>query len=139
SPYGFPPNPHFFEYVRVTSVDKTTGTIGFEAPLGNTYKSTWPNFNSGSRFEADAGGPATLYALDPSWDTQVEYRGLTIDQKNTQTYAIGRSVTYRDVTFTGQGCGVPTQNLIWQTIDSNMPGCIIEIDKIIGTVSFSGG
>jgi hypothetical protein len=139
SPYGYPPNPHFFEYVKIASVDKSTGIITFETSLGNTYKSTWPNFNSGSRFEVDAGGPATLYALDSSWDTTVEYRGLTIDQTNFQTYANGRSVTYRDVKFTGQQCGVPTQNLVWQAIDVDMSGCILEIDKINGTVRFVGG
>jgi hypothetical protein len=139
SPYGYPPNPHFFEYVKIASVDTSTGIITFETSLRNTYKSTWPNFNSGSRFEVDAGGPATLYALDSSWDTTVEYRGLTIDQKNFQTYANGRSVTYRDVKFTGQQCGVPTQNLVWQAIDVDMSGCFLEIDKINETVSFVGG
>jgi hypothetical protein len=139
SPYGYPPNPHFFEYVKIASVDTTTGMITFETSLRNTYKSTWPNFNSGSRFEVDAGGPATLYALDSSWDTTVEYRGLTIDQKNFQTYANGRSVTYRDVKFTGEQCGVPTQNLVWQAIDVDMSSCFLEIDKINGTVSFVGG
>ena len=79
----------------------------------------------------DAGGPATLYALDPSFDTQVEYRGLTISQDKVQTYANGRSVTYRDVKFTGVNCGVPTQNLLWQAIDTNMSTCNIEFDKLI--------
>jgi hypothetical protein len=139
SPYGYPPNPHFFEYVKIASVDAATGVITFETSLRNTYKSTWPNFNSGSRFEVDAGGPATLYALDLSWDTTVEYRGLTIDQKNFQTYANGRSVTYRDVKFTGEQCGVPSQNLVWQAIDVDMSGCFLEIDKINGTVNFVGG
>jgi hypothetical protein len=139
SPYGYPPNPHFFEYVKIASVDESTGTITFETSLRNTYKSTWPNFNSGSAFEVDAGGPATLYSLDLSWDTTVEYRGLTIDQMNSQTYANGRSVTYRDVKFTGHLCAVPTQNLLWRAIDVDMSGCSLEIDKINGTVSFAGG
>jgi hypothetical protein len=101
------------------------------APLQNTYKSTWPNYNSGSQFEVDAGGPGTLYALDPSWDTQVEYRGLTISQNNFQTYANGRSVTYRDVKFTGAACAIPTQNYLWQAINTDMSGCNMEVDKLV--------
>ncbi|MBJ7401786.1 MAG: hypothetical protein JHD07_00140 [Bradyrhizobium sp.] len=131
APYGYPSNPHWFEYVKVTSVDISAGTVTFAAPLKNTYKSTWPNYNSGNQFEVDAGGPATLYALDPSWDTQVEYRGLTISQENFQTYAIGRSVTYRDVKFTGAHCGVPTQNYLWQAINTDFSACNIEVDKLI--------
>lgn len=138
APYGYPSNPHFFEYVRVTSVDANTGVITFQSPLKNTYKATWPRYNSGSQFEVDNGGPATLYALDPSWDTEVEYRGLTIAQPHFQTYANGRSVTYRDVTFTGQFCGVPTQNLVWRAINTNMSTCIMEVDKLIGTISLEG-
>jgi hypothetical protein len=134
APYGYPSNPHWFEYVKVTSVDTNAGTVTFAAPLKNTYKSTWPNYNSGSQFEVDAGGPATLYALDPSWDTQVEYRGLTISQEKFQTYAVGRSVTYRDVKFTGAHCGVPTQNYLWQAINTDFSACNIEVDKLITTM-----
>ena len=129
--YGYPSNPHWFEYVKVVAIDPNAGTVTFSAPLQNTYKSTWPNYNSGTQFEVDAGGPATLYALDPSWDTQVEYRGLTISQDKVQTYANGRSVTYRDVKFTGGYCGVPTQNLLWQAIGTNMSTCNMEVDKLI--------
>lgn len=134
APYGYPSNPHFFEFVKIASIDSASGTINFEFPLKNTYKSTWPLYNSGNQFEVDNGGPATLYALDPSWDTEVEYRGLTISQDKFQTYANGRSVTYRDVKFTGQHCGVPTQNITWSAINSDFSSCIMEVDKMIGTV-----
>ncbi|HXH44025.1 MAG TPA: hypothetical protein VNK51_09290 [Bradyrhizobium sp.] len=134
APYGYPSNPHWFEYVKVASVDSNSGIVTFSSPLRNAYKSTWPSYNSGSQFEVDAGGPATLYALDPSWDTQVEYRGLTISQDNVQTYANGRSVTYRDVKFTGAHCAVPTQNHLWQAINTEMASCTMEVDKLITTM-----
>ena len=136
--YGYPPNPAFFEYVQITAVNSVSGNVTFAAPLKNGYKSTWPLYWSGNAFEADQGGPATLYALDPSWDTEVEYRGLTISHGDYQTYANGRSITYRDVTFTGTGCGVPTQNFLWQAINTNMTNCFIEMDKLVDTVLFSG-
>jgi hypothetical protein len=136
--YGFPPNPHFFEYVQVTDINSSTGVITFKSPLKNTYKSTWPSYDVGGRFGPDQGGPATLYALDPSWDTISEYRGLTIDQPNRQTYSIGRSVTYRDVTFTGGYCGIPTQNLLWQAINTKMTRCAMEVDKLITEMVLDG-
>lgn len=138
NPFGYPPNPHFFEYVQITAINVATGQITFSAPLKNTYKSTWPNYNSGNVLQADAGGPATLYALDPSWNTEVEYRGLTIARPTAQTYANGRSVTYKDVTFTGTACGVPTQNLVWQAINTNMSTCSMEADKLVGTIVLNG-
>jgi hypothetical protein len=136
--YGFPNNPAVFEYVQIMAVNSSTGVINFSTPLKNTYKSTWPLYNAGSRFEVDQGGPATLYALDPSWDTEVEYRGLTISQVG-QTYANGRSITYRDVIFTGYACGIPTQNMRWQVINTDMSSCNMEVDKIIDTLVFRGG
>jgi hypothetical protein len=136
--YGYPPNPHFFEYVQITGVDPGTGTITFAAPLKNTYESTWPLYFAGNRFEADQGGPATLYALDPSWDTTIEYRGLTVVNNNYQTYANGKSITYRDMVFTGKNCAVPTQNLLWQAINTNMSSCSMEADKLVDTMVLNG-
>jgi hypothetical protein len=136
--YGYPPNPHFFEYVQITAINAAIGEITFAAPLKNSYKSSWPLNWSGSHLEADQGGPATLYALDPTWDTEVEYRGLTIARPEAQTYANGRSITYRDVIFTGQFCGVPTQNLVWQAIDTEMSECVMEADKLVGTMVLDG-
>ena len=134
APYGYPSNPHYFEYVQIVGKNPNTGVITFGSPLKNTYKSTWPNYNSGSGGEVDNGGPATLYALDPSWDMEVEYQGLTIARPTAQTYAAGRSVTYRDVTFTGVGCAIPTQNKLWQVINSTGPNCDIEADKLVESI-----
>jgi hypothetical protein len=134
--YGYPSNAAFFEYVQITAINPNTGAITFAAPLRNGYKSTWPLYNAGNDFQTDQGGPATLYALDPSWNAQVEYRGLTISQAG-QTYANGRSVTFRDVTFTGGACGVPSQNMLWQAINTNMSGCGMEVDKLIDTLVLS--
>src|SRR5262249_23607917 len=44
--YGFPPNLHFFEYVKIVSINPSTGDVCFESPLKNTYKSTWPIYNN---------------------------------------------------------------------------------------------
>jgi hypothetical protein len=136
--YGFPTNPHYFEYVQIAVKDPSTGVITFASPLKNTYKSTWPHYSSGGAYEPDHGGPATLYALDPSWDTEVEYQGLTISRPNAQTYANGRSVTYRDVTFTGTGSGIPTQNMLWQCINCTIANADMEADKLVSSMVVTG-
>jgi hypothetical protein len=138
SPYGFPSNPHYFEYVQIVGKDTNTGVITLVSPLQNTYKSTWPNYNSGNSGQVDNGGPATLYALDPSWDMEVEYQGLTIARPTAQTYANGRRVTYRDVTFTGTGGAIPTQNLWWQVINCTMPNVDMEVDKLVSSIVVTG-
>lgn len=134
-PYGYPSNPYYFEYVLVTAINGNT--VSFSAPLVNTYKSTWPNYNSGDANQVDSGGPATLYALPPSWNTVVEYRGLTISQTEP-TYANGRSVTYRNVVFP-DGCANPSQNAYWALINTTILNCIMEPDKLVETMSITGG
>lgn len=142
-PYGFPSNPQFFEYVKVASINSGTQEVCFDAPLTNTYKSTWPQLNTGetssvSGGEVDPGGPATLYALDPDWDVTIEYAGVTIYDPTRQATANGRSVTWRDSTMIG-GCVVPSQNLLWQYINNDLSACDIETDKIVKLLKVTGG
>lgn len=137
SAYGFPPNQTFFEWRRVTAVDALTGVITLDRPLGNSYLSTWPNYNQGSNFEADNGGPATIWAVHDTWNTTVEYRGLTINQEG-QTYSSGRNVTYRSVTFGGGHGGIPTQNETWSAINTSFTNVNMEVDKLIGTMTMDG-
>lgn len=141
SPYGYPPNQTYFEWRQITNVNEGTGVITLDRPLTNSYLSTWPNYNAGNNFEADSGGPATIWTVGGSvasgrntWNTTIEYRGLTIS--NTQiTYSLGRNITYRNVTWTGSYCGIPSQNEAWTVIDSDMSTCTMEVDKLIGTMT----
>ena len=144
SPGGYPPNNQFFEWRKITAVCNNTGpctggaTITLDRALTNSYLSNWPNYNSGNAFEADTGGPATIWAISSDWDATLEYRGLTSAQASAQSYAEGRNIIFRNVTFTGC-CGlVPSQNesfsaynTVWSTPAS--PGW--EVDKFIGTVT----
>lgn len=133
--FGYPPNPHYLNYVIVASKDVGhSGEVCFTSSLTYTYKSTWPHYADGSPFEIDQGGPATLYYLDPSWNATFEYRGLTIVNDSWQTYANGKNVTFRDVTFTGSNCGIASQNLIWSLINVTGTSCDIEADKLVDTI-----
>ena len=137
SPYGYPPNQTFFEWRKVTAVDPLKGVITLDRPLGNTYLSTWPNYNQGNNFEADNGGPATIWAVHDTWNATLEYRGLTINQEG-QTYSPARHVTYRGVTFGGGHGGIPTQNETWSAINTSFANVNLEIDKLIGTMTMDG-
>jgi hypothetical protein len=136
-PYGYPVNLTYFEYREIISVNSTTGVITLDGALTNSYLSTWPGYNSGNAFEADSGGPASIWVVggaDNTWNTAAEYIGLTISQAG-QTYSPGRSITYTNVTFTGSYCGIPSQNQTWTVTNGTMTSCFMEVDKLIGTLT----
>lgn len=137
-PGGFPPNPHFFDFVQITSTTSCAGTgqITFSPALTNSYLSTWPNYNSGSAIEADDGGPATIYALDANWGGTSDIRGLTLSNGGAALGGPGYSVSLRDVTFSESPCYWPSQNKTTSFTNTLMTNCFVEMDKIIGTVRF---
>lgn len=130
SPYGYPSNPHWFEYKTVTSVNSTTHQVCFDTVLENSYKASWPQMNTGSQFEVDPGGPATLYVYPPTWEATYVFKDLTIDNPG-QTYQQARSVTYNNVVMTGSACISPTQNETHTWINVSGPSCQVETDKIV--------
>jgi hypothetical protein len=137
---GYPPNPWVFEYALVTAIDPGTGLITLDAPLQYSYQSTWPAYQTGNRTTNSSGGPATLYALHQSWNTVLEYRGLTISGSG-QTYTNGRSVKFTDVTFDGcrsSGGLSPTQNLRITLANVTML-CQMEVDKLVSNFDIEGG
>lgn len=135
-PGSYPPNNQFFDWPIITNINVGTGEITLDRPLTNDYLDTWPSFNTGNGFEADLGGPATIWAM-AGWDVTLEYRGITSVQSG-QSYAEGRHVIFRDVAFTGC-CGlVPSQNETFTATNANYditssPGW--EADKLVGTIT----
>jgi hypothetical protein len=59
------------------------------------------------------------------------YLGLTVDQPLVPTYANGRSITYQDMVFTGAYGPIPSQNALWQAINSQMVNVGMEVDKLV--------
>lgn len=141
APFGFPPNQTYFEWRQITAIcNNTVGCVGsavitLSSQLNNTYLSTWPNYNSGSAFEADAGGAATIWLMGDYWNSQKEFRNLTLSQ-NGQIGLGGRYQTLRGVTVTNTGgnCGpLPTQNEYWSMYNSTY-SCNVEVDKLVGNI-----
>src|SRR6185312_12405565 len=128
---GFPTNPAFWDYVLVSG--KTATGIQFTTtPLTHDYKSTWPSYGT-----AYYGGPATLYALDPSWPITLEVNNLILSMTNPASDGaaiIGKDITLKNVTINttdGNTCEVPSQNMSYRIIKATMTNCTIEVDKII--------
>ena len=133
NPYGFPSNQHWFEYNTVASTNSGTHQVCFTKPLKNTYLASWPQFNTGSPFEIDAAGPATLYHLDDSWELTHVYQDFALDNISFQTTANGRNITYQNVKFVGAACAIPSQNETHTWISVDGTDCSIETDKLVGT------
>lgn len=132
--FGYPPNPGFFDYVKITTTNTSTGNIGIDRVLTADYKSTWPKIG------ADP-GPATICPLPASWDAEFDFRGLTITQGGGDggTKAEGRKVTWRDVTFTGGNGPYATQNGEMNFVNVTCTSCLNESDKMVELQTFTGG
>lgn len=140
--FGDPVNLWAFEWKTVVSCNASptvcTGTtLTLDSPLTISVDSSWPQYNAGDNGHSDSGGPASIWAMDPSWETTLEYRGLTISQDG-QTYARGRNLTYRNVTFTGGHGGIPTENESFSAINSDYSTVQMETDKLVGTMLLDG-
>lgn len=133
TPYSQPTNPHWFEYKTVVSNNSGTHQVCFDTALANTYKANWPQMNTGSQFEMDPGGPATLYVYPTSWDATIVIKDLTIDAAYGQSYSQGRNITFQNTVMVGIHCPVPTQNETYSWINVDGTNCSIETDKIVGT------
>lgn len=138
-PFGYPPNPHFLDYVQIGSTANcaSTGAISISRPLTYAYLSTWPNFNSGNTSEADQGGPGTIYALDQYWGGEVDLRGFTLTDASNQSIYQGRTVAIKDVTVAGSTCIIPSQNETFTMTNVIGSNCDIEVDKLVNSLNYS--
>lgn len=139
---GQPPNPFFFEYVYITDINAGTGVITFQSPIINDYLDTWPVFFEGDLgLEPDAGGPATLYALD-AFDVDVTYQSLGFQGtgSESQHYPRGRTVNFVDFAVTDGAQLAPTLNKLITFTNCDMTGgdVGIEFDKLVYEAIYDG-
>lgn len=137
--YGQPSNPAIYEYAKVASVNLggTTNQVCFTAPLVNTYKSTWPNYDVGGVLGPDPGGGATLWALNSAWDTTYRIYGVTLNSPNGQQRMVGRSIYAQDVTDTSTPSAFASQAGTFVGVNYTATGSY-ELDKINGPWSCTG-
>lgn len=136
---GYPPNPAFWDFVLPTAIDSMTGVITLTSPLTHTHKSTYPLYNPGTAFYVDEGGPATIYFLEPKWNSNLVFNGIIIDH-DSQTYAIAKTTVYNDIIVSPQtdtfSCVLPSLTLSW-TLNHSSLACTMEVDKMIETAEIT--
>jgi Pectate lyase superfamily protein len=137
---GIPPNPHFMEFVQVTSI--TGSTVFLDYPLrGGPYLSTYPYYTSNA-FGVNEGGPATIYNMTqmlPSWDADIFVYGLTFLGSSDMPFV--RNKSYKDCQWPGlQSSNWPPN--ISQAKSITFDNCLIqgggdiEVDKCVERLTF---
>lgn len=128
---GNPSNQTFFEYNYITNINAGTGVITFAIPLSNNYKSTYPQLDPGNVNFINQGGPATIYLLEPTWNTNARFMGMLLTHSTGlfQPLMIGKHVVAQDVQFGSFSNFAPTASKDLWIINSGVGN--YEIDKNI--------
>lgn len=124
--FGYPPNPHWFEWCRVASVDGDLITV--TAPIKNSYKDDWPRYFEGNQFELGCFGPATICRTIPGWDCEHKIYGLRRNA-DAQTYYFLRKAELFDVVSDNHGwiIGACDDNKI---VKQQHTAALMEVDKL---------
>jgi hypothetical protein len=134
--FGYPSNPWKFEYKKIDSIG--TGTLTFTEPLQKSYSSTFQNYSAGNGSDIYRGGPATVYAFNPIWNQEVEFKGAYITDTGGLFYGKCRLPTYTDMYFETYG-PCPTVSTIC-TVQRCRVGTFgeMEVDKLCDTLVTRG-
>lgn len=136
SPYGVPPNAHFFDYVQITAVG--VDTIDFTPALQYSYSDQWPCFNKGDAFGPDSGGAASVFFMDPGWKGSVTWNGGTFDNSN-QIGCGGRDFTINGGDAVNNSL-LMSANKSYRAINHTCSsGAVTEHDKLNDYVYVDGG
>jgi hypothetical protein len=118
--FGSPPNPAFADFVFITGVDASAGTVNINTPLKHSYESTWPSWMLGSAGtgapnytggQFGLGGPGTLYLIQPNWNASQVWNGVNFSSNDTLFNCTIRSVTFNNCSCENFGPNVSTQQL----------------------------
>lgn len=132
--YGYPQNPYYFEFAKIRAISSVTGTVTFDAPLRNAYKSTYPVYAPGTPpFDPDEGGPAKIHSLHPSWDIDLIMNGVTCSGAFDANGG-ARTVALNDCNFSGLNSTAPSQGRVYNATRSVFS--TIELDKCLERATF---
>jgi len=128
--FGYPVNPWKFEYKQILSIG--SGTLTFTAPLDKSYSSTFPNYGAGDATHIYQGGPATVYAMLPAWNQEVELVGAYMPTTSDGLfYGKTRVAKYTNCSWETYG-PCPTVNVLYRMLRCDTPGTGgIEVDKLV--------
>jgi hypothetical protein len=133
---GYPPNNQFYEWRTITAYNSGTGEVTLEAPLTQSYYSTYPEFGlRDTQFGSDQGGPATMWIAPDGFDTTVTLENMTLYCPNNQMGASIRHVVLNNITCVGPGL-YPSTNDTFTATSCTYPQ-LLEVDKNVGTVTWT--
>ena len=124
--WGYPPNCHFNEWHRITSVKG--GRVTFEKPVRYDYRDDWPRYFEGNKFELGGIGPAAICRTIPGWDCEHRIYGLRSVTAG-QTYYFVRKATLIDVKSASYGW-ITGASEDHQMIGQDHTATNMEVDKL---------
>lgn len=137
---GIPPNQHHAEYIQVTSV--SGGVVFLDNYVrGGPYLSTYPYYTDNS-FGVNEGGPATIWKMPSSWDTDIYCYGVNFTSITGQQMILrsARNAYYRDCQWPGLQSNNWPNILAHKTLTLEnctiQGGGSIEVDKNIERLTF---
>ena len=133
--YGFPPNFQWVEFRKVTDI--TGNVLTIDSPLIYFYDQNWIENHRGSAFEADGGGPATIFDIAAGWDADVEFNGGEYSGGGLIN-CCGRNFTMKGGNSVGEPI-FPSVNNYWKAVGHSAPDARCELDKLVDTAEFTGG
>lgn len=137
--FGVPQNWHFFERKKVIAIDAVAGVVTFDSPLKYYYSAAWPNYDDGRNGGVDQGGPASIFALDATWDTDIEYRDIEFNNFQNATFANGRNILFTRCRWPDPFGLQPSQNDIVTFDACDQSTNTMEVDKLIGKLVMKNG
>jgi hypothetical protein len=143
---GYPPNNAFWDYLKVTAVNGGTGLLTFDRAASLTHKDNLPMYEPGTGVKASpgaphncaAGGPATLYVMNPDWDIEAVFQQYTmVTDPNRSPNANGRMITFKNVSGPNAGPQGSIQ-MQFKKINCSFPNFSAEVDKQIDSTEITG-
>jgi hypothetical protein len=124
--FGYPPNPHYFEWCRIASIDGAL--IHLTEPIKYSYKDDWPNYFMGHQFELGTIGAASIVRTIPGWDCEHKIYGLE-GSTDGQVYYFLRKAEMFDVKNDAHGwiIGACENNKI---VNMAHTQTLMEVDKL---------
>lgn len=132
--FGYPQNLYIFEYVYITNINSGTGVITVRDVIRHNYLTTFPNYSAGDGFHANLGGPATLFAMTPQWDSDIAISGMTCT--STQLFGGVRKVHLIDCDLSAVGNLAPSNSMYYTLERCKLSFTLNEIDKVVSQLSF---
>ena len=137
--FGYPPNMDQFEFVKVTSINTSTGVVGVDRPIRYNHLTTYPDgvanppCGAARVWQLNTNNTINGVAVNQTtWDVEHLYEGLTIPNPagitNSKLTMTGRSITWLNANVIAVSPSI-AQNV--SLLNCVVPGNNSEPDKLV--------